>query len=205
MILVAVTGGIGAGKTTVLSSFSQLGAAIADADDIAHDLYLPGRPAYQALRERWGEEILNQDGSICRATVAAKVFSQPQELAWLNNLIHPLVQQEIVDMASTSGKPLFCAIPLLHECAWQQQMTATVAVWCDAATQHQRLLARGWSEEEIAGRLSKQLSMDEKMRRADYMVLTGCPRELTHRQCEAVYGTILAGHADDDARFSIHL
>ncbi len=191
MILVAVTGGIGAGKTTVLSSFARLGARIADADDIAHELYLPGGSAYKPLVERWGRAILNPDGHVCRSAIASNVFANPEELAWLNGLLHPLVQQEILKRAQAASEPLYCAIPLLHECQWQQDMTATVAVWCDAKTQHERLRQRGWSEEEISRRLQKQLSMDEKMRLADYMVMTNCPMAMTERQCAKVHAAIL--------------
>ncbi len=181
MTLIAVTGGIGAGKTTLMHQFRSLGEATADADDIAHGLYEPGREAYAAMLSRWGEGILAADGMINRGRVAEIVFSDKGELSWLNGLMHPLVRREIELLSE--GRRLFCAIPLLYESGWEDSCDAVVAAWCPAEVQYSRLRARGWDDREIKRRLNSQISMDEKMSRADYAVITDCSWECLALQC----------------------
>ena len=190
MSLIAVTGGIGAGKTTLLRFFAEAGGRIADADDVAHDVYLPGKPAHAAMVSRWGETILSNDGQIARAEVAKRVFGQAEELAWLNNLVHPLIRQELLRLSQEPGPHLFCAIPLLYETHWEPDCAKVVSAWCPADVQLQRLRARGWSDEEIQRRLATQLSMDEKLRRADYGILTNCTWECLREQCQRTYSSI---------------
>ena len=188
---IAVTGGIGAGKTTSMRFFAEAGARVADADEVAHSLYLPGQPAYDAMVTRWGTRILTAEGEISRPAVAARVFGTPAELTWLNDLVHPLVRSEIQRLARLDEKPLFCAIPLLYETGWERDFAKVVAVWCPPEVQRQRLLARHWSEQEISRRLAAQLSMDEKLRRADFGVMTHCSWECLREQCRKIYQTLI--------------
>lgn len=187
MSLIAVTGGIGAGKTTLVGQFKALGACVADADALAHDVYLPGKYAYNKIVEKWGEIILDGHGRIDRKAVAEIVFSDTSELNWLNNLVHPCVRREILDLASDCGeKPLFCAIPLLFESDWREDCKAVIAAWCPPDVQLQRLKNRGWSDDEITKRLGSQISMDEKMLRADYCVVTSCTWDCLGKQCKSL-------------------
>lgn len=181
MALIAVTGGIGAGKTTLMHQFRDFGESTADADDIAHSLYEPGEVAYAKIVERWGNGILDEKGCIVRSEVAKIVFTQRDELSWLNELIHPLVRGRIEEMAR--GKCLFCAIPLLFESGWQDSCDKVVAVWCPPDVQYNRLRQRGWDDNEIKRRLASQISMDEKMARADYAIMTNCSWECLAEQC----------------------
>ena len=172
--------------------FAKAGARVADADEVAHALYLPGQPAYNAMVAHWGTEILTADGEISRPAVAARVFAHSAERAWLNELVHPLVRMEIQRRAGLEESPLFCAIPLLYETGWERDFAKVVAVWCPPEVQHQRLLARSWSEKEISQRLTTQLSMDEKLRRADFGVITHCSWECLREQCLRIYRTLVA-------------
>ena len=181
MALIAVTGGIGAGKTTLMHKFLALGQSTADADDIAHNLYEPGREAYLRMVERWGKGILLDDGRISRSVVAGIVFTRHSELEWLNALLHPLARREIHELSR--GKTLFCAIPLLYEGGWEKDCDAVVAVWCPKDVQYSRLRQRGWNDNEIRRRLESQISMDEKMVRADYAIITDCDWDCLERQC----------------------
>ena len=191
MMLVAVTGGIGAGKTTVLEQFARCGAQVADADALVHRLYEPGSDLHAALIERWGERVLSAAGQLSRPAIAEIVFSDPAELQWLNGVVHPRVRQLITDMAAVAGPALFCAIPLLFESGWESDMSCTVAVWCDPVTQRQRLSRRGWDEREMTRRISQQLSMDEKLRRSDYGIVSNCSWDLLAEQCQLVYQRVL--------------
>jgi len=181
--LIGVTGGIGAGKTTVLRLLAELGARTVDADDVVHDLYEPGRPGQTAVRERWGERALGPDGRMDRAALTEIVFAAPNELRWLNGVIHPMVQDRIANLAEQTAGPLFCGIPLLFEAGWECFVAFSVSVWCGAAVQAGRLAGRGWSGGEIRRRLDCQLGMDEKLRRGDFAIVNNGSWEHLREQC----------------------
>lgn len=191
-MLIGITGGIGMGKTTVLNEFSHLGAPVMDADDIAHALYNPGTPACQAMVQRWGNAILDEHGAIRRPQVGAIVFQNPQELAWLNSLLHPLIRAEMKQRADAVDGPVYCAVPLLYESGWEHDADCVVAVWCPPDVQLKRLQARGWSNEEITRRINSQIPADEKLHRADYAIITDCSWDNLSRQCADVHNRILA-------------
>ncbi len=192
MPLIAITGGIGAGKSTVTARFKFLGAEVLDADYLAHDLYKPASPAWQAMVYRWGEAIVSPDGAIDRQKVGKIVFSSSADLTWLNSLLHPLLKEAILRQAQAAPAGLFCAIPLLFEIGWQAEAAAVISVWCDPDTQRQRLLARNWSPEQIQARLSQQMSMDEKLRRSDYGLISSCSWQHFFLQCDYLYRTLQA-------------
>lgn len=185
--MIVITGGIGAGKSTVLKELAASGASCADADEVVHGLYRPGTPLLAQIVQHFGEEILTSDGALDRPRLGRLIFNNPQEVAWLNQQIHPLVQGELQRLDQESQGKLYAAIPLWYECGWGEKaspmaQTPVVAVWCSAATQHQRLLARGWTDEDIAARLANQLSMDEKAGRANYVIISDCTMEEMRRQ-----------------------
>jgi len=191
MPLIAVTGGIGCGKTTVLARFQQSGCLTLDADELAHEMYLPETCAWQQMTERWGREILAADGSVNRQAVARIVFAQPAELDWLNNLLHPLIREEILRRGRLNPRQFcFCAVPLLFELGWLDGFDAVVATWCPSDVQRERLRRRSWSDEEIAARLRTQLSADEKLTRADYGIVTSCTWESLDAQCAELLGVL---------------
>ncbi len=192
--LIVITGGIGAGKSTVLAKLKALGHACVDADDIAHGLYTPDGEATVAIARHFGAEILSADGTPNRRLLAAKVFGNETELAWLNGLVHPLVRKRIDEAArAVASKPLFAAIPLWYESGWQMEGTTVIAVWCSRETQLARLRQRGWSDDEIARRLATQLSMDEKYARADYGIVTDCSLERLEEQVAEVARRVTEG------------
>jgi len=191
MILLGVTGGMAAGKSTVLRCFQALGAAVVDADDLVHRLYLPGSIVHREVLERWGGAVLNADGSVNRAAVAQRVFSDDRELQWLNGLLHPLVQRQVRDLSAATEAALFCcAVPLLFEAGWDHWMTQTLAVWCDPGRQWARLRQRGWTDDHIGARLARQLSMDEKLTRAHYGIINTGSIETLRQQCRLVYNAL---------------
>lgn len=187
MALVGITGGIGAGKTTVLQVFQCLGAVALDADDIVHQLYVPGAEGWRRLKAHWGSTVLSADGGIDRQAVASLVFSKPAEREWLNQATHPLVQAEILKAAAAAKSRVICAVPLLFEAGWEPLFQHTIAVWCDAPTQQQRLLSRGWTSDAISARLATQMSMDDKLLKADFVLInTGTPAFL-EAQCRKLW------------------
>ena len=138
---------------------------------------------------RWGRSVLSEDGQINRRKVASIVFGNGSELEWLNSLLHPLVREEIRRLSEEGT--LFCAIPLFFEIGWNCDAdTRVVSSWCDEKTQLERLKARGWSQEEIARRLASQISRDEKLKRADYGIITSCSWECMREQCRRVFNAL---------------
>ena len=188
MSLVVVTGGIGCGKTTLLKEFAEFGCRVADADDLSHEMYQRGSVAWNAMLSRWGESVLSADGEIDRRRVASIAFADSGELAWLNGLIHPLVRERIVQLSR--DELLFCAIPLFYEIGWHGVEKAVISTWCDEKTQRERLAARGWSDDEIERRLNSQIHKDEKLKRADFAVITNCSWECLKEQCRRIFDSL---------------
>ena len=162
-----------------------------DADEIAHSLYEPGQKAYEAMVAHWGRCILGEGENIDRKAVGGIVFREPSELRWLNGLLHPLIREEMKVRARQSSVPVYSAVPLLYESGWEHDADAVVCVWCEPSVQHERLLARGWSEEEIARRLASQISADEKLLRSDFAIVTSCSWDDMREQCRRVHEAVL--------------
>ena len=194
MILIGVTGGIGAGKTTVLEHFRTFGAEVLDADEIVHGLYSPGNAAYEAVVSRWGARVLHDDGRLDRSAVARIVFRDQRELAWLNEFIHPLVQEHVMARAAHPAQVLLCcAVPLLYEAGWQEWMQRVVAVWCTPNIQRHRLRARGWDSSAIQARCAPQMPMDSKLALADFAIINTGTIRLLRCQCKRVYDRLCSG------------
>lgn len=197
-MMIVITGGIGAGKSAVLAAFRSLGAHCADADDLAHQLYAPGTPLLEEILAHFGEagELRNPDGSLNRAALAKRVFADAEALSWLNQAVHPCVRAEFARLEKLAfPEPLFAAIPLWYESGWPTaaEPTKVIAVWCPPETQRERLRMRGWDDAEIQRRLHAQLSMDEKRRRADYVIeTTGSLAELREK-CAVLLKTLAEG------------
>jgi dephospho-CoA kinase len=183
--LIGVTGGIGAGKSTVLWELQHnFSRRTVDSDDVIHRLYGPGSPVLSKLVGRWGTEVARQDGSVDRSRVAQIVFGESAELDWLERVSHPFVLDEIKRLAVEDSTPLFCGVPLLFERGWDRWFAPVIAVWCDRATQLARLRKRGWTAAEIEQRVSRQWDMDRKLARADFGLINSGTRALLHWQLE---------------------
>ena len=192
MSFVVITGGIGTGKSTVLAAFAKLGAHCLDTDEAAHALYAPGGPALQPIAEHFGDAVRLPDGTLDRKAVAARVFRDPAELAWLNALLHPMIRERMcAEAARVAPAPLFVAVPLWYEVGWTLPEVRVVATWCSEEQQLRRLRQRGWDDAEIESRIHSQLSRDEKLNRADFGVLTIGSMKLLQEQCRRIYGQLV--------------
>ena len=186
MSLIGITGGIGAGKTTVLQILRGLGAVCWDADEAVHELYRPGGEGLRLVAETWGLEVLLPDGTLDRKRMAERVFASQEERRKLEELIHPLVRRQMLETAAKTAGNLFCAVPLLYEGGWEKEFRCVVAVWCDRETQTARLKARGWTAEEIRSRNAAQLPMEEKLARAAFAITNNGSLELLREQCRRI-------------------
>lgn len=170
--IVALTGGIGSGKSTVAEGFAQQGITIIDADIIARQVVEPGTAALSAIAKRFGPEILNADGTLNRSALRAKIFSSEREKEWLNQLLHPLIHAETRrQLLAAPGPYVMWVIPLLIENSLQSQAQRVLVVDVTREIQLQRTLARdGVSLEQAEKILSAQASREQRLAYADDII-----------------------------------
>ena len=190
MKVVGLTGGVGMGKSTAAQLLRSRGAAVVDTDDLARQVVEPGQPALAEVREAFGAEIVGPDGRLRRDELARRVFADPAARRRLEGILHPPIRalwRAQVQNWRTEGRPLaVVVIPLLFETKAEAELDAAICVACSAATQHQRLLARGWSPEHIEQRLQAQWPVETKMACADYVVWTEAGLDVHAMQIERI-------------------
>ncbi len=173
MIVVGLTGGIGAGKSTVSKLLAERGAAIVDADQIARDLQSPGNPVLEQMAERFGAQIINEDSSLDRAAVAAIVFSDKSALDDLNAIVHPAMQAEIqrqIDLNAGSDRVVVLDFPLLGENP-RKGLAATIVVDIPYELAVERVVEyRGMDESDARNRINSQISRKERLAQATHVV-----------------------------------
>ncbi|MBI2929041.1 MAG: dephospho-CoA kinase [Verrucomicrobia bacterium] len=171
-----LTGGIGMGKSTAAELLLQRGVALSDSDLIARQVVEPGQPALSEIARAFGAEMLDGAGRLRRDELARRVFSDHAARERLEAILHPRIRavwQARVAEWRAAGRPVGVAmIPLLFETHAQSQFDATICLACSAATQRARLLARGWTPEQIDQRNRAQWPIEKKMGLADYVVWT---------------------------------
>ncbi|MFA4916872.1 MAG: dephospho-CoA kinase [Syntrophales bacterium] len=176
MLNVGLTGGIASGKSTVASMLQEKGAYLIDFDEIAHYVEEPGRPAWKAIVENFGSNILDEDGAINRARLGAIVFQDKEKLAILNHIVHPHVisewQRRINDLERTKPDGICLSdIPLLIEGKFQRLFEVVVLVYISSDEQIERMMNRnGCSREDALLRLASQMPIDEKIPYADIII-----------------------------------
>ena len=173
---VGLTGGLGTGKSTVSKMLISRGIPVIDADRIAREVVEPNGPAFPGIIQAFGSGILQPDGSIDRAMLAKAVFDDPKKLIQLETLVHPLVQEEVLNqrawLKDQHHQWAVYDVPLLFEKNLKSQFDFVLVVSVtDAATQISRLKQRnGWNDEEIQKRLKAQLPLSEKVAQANYVI-----------------------------------
>jgi len=167
--ILGLTGGIGSGKSAAASHFGSLGVHLVDADQAARWVVEPGRPALTHIVDRFGEQILQDDGALDRAALRARIFQAPEERQWLEQLLHPLIREEIRNVLDEARSPYAILVsPLLVESAAQRQMARRVLV-VDVPEQVQieRTVQRdSVAEEQVRAILQAQASREERLRHA---------------------------------------
>ncbi|MGX2039909.1 dephospho-CoA kinase [Methylocaldum sp. MU1018] len=168
MLIIGLTGGIGCGKSTVAELFADKGVPILDADVIARELVEPGRPAFEAIKQRFGTVIL-KNGRLDRAKLREIVFSDPEAKRWLEALLHPLVYSEIGQRITTLSAP-YClvVVPLLLETGQRALVDRLLVVDCPEDIQRRRVQLRdGLSEKQIDPIMASQIGRSERLAAAD--------------------------------------
>jgi len=169
---VGLTGGIACGKTTVANLFEALGAAIVDTDQLAREVVAPGSPLLPKIAAHFGAAILATDGSLDRRALRTRVFADPAERLWLEQLTHPAIR-ELTDARSAAAKGPYAvvAIPLLVETAGAKRFDRVLVVDCDPEVQLARLQARdGTTRAEAQRMLGAQATRAERLAVADDVI-----------------------------------
>jgi dephospho-CoA kinase len=194
VILVGLTGGIGAGKSTVSAMLAERGAVIVDADRIARELQSPGSPVLEAMAERFGSHILLDDGALDRAAVAKIVFNDEVALKDLNGIVHPAMQSEIqrqIDEQRSTERVVVLDFPLLGENP-RKGLAATIVVDIPVDVAVQRLVdQRGMNEDDARARINSQLSRDERLSSATHVIDNSGDRDSLNRQVDELWELLL--------------
>ena len=178
MILVALTGGIGSGKSSVSSRLAARGAVVVDADGIVRQLQVPGAPLLAELAARFGDHIILPDGTLDRAGLAAIAFKDDESVAALNAIMHPAVRAEIrrqIEAEASTGKVVVLDTPLMTDTVVRGLLfAAVIVVDTPIEVAVERVVAqRGMSAEDAMARISKQVTREERVAGADRVVDNG--------------------------------
>ena len=174
--LIGLTGGIGMGKSTAAQFLRERGVPLVDTDDLAREIVQPGQPALEEIGAAFGSRFIGPDAQLHREEMARLVFADASARKKLEAILHPRILdlwRAQAERWRNEGRPLaVVVIPLLYETGAERQLDTVICVACSPATQRQRLLARGWTPEEIGQRIAAQMPVGEKMARAQYVIWT---------------------------------
>jgi dephospho-CoA kinase len=197
MLSVALTGNIGAGKSTVAELFKRWGATVIDADQLVRETQAPGQPVLAKIVSRFGKEFLQPDGTLDRAALRVRVLGDAQGLADLNRIVHPEVhrrRQALLAAARARGDRIVVSdIPLLFESADPAEFDAIVLVDAPEAVRRARLLATRPLRPEEADRLmAVQLPSTPKRARSDYVIENDGDLPALERAAATVWAALVA-------------
>ncbi|MGQ9824175.1 MAG: dephospho-CoA kinase [Desulfotomaculales bacterium] len=192
ILVVGLTGGIAAGKSTVAKMFKELGAYVIDYDALSREAVQPGTPAWQEIVTYFGEEILKKDGTLDREKLGRLVFHDPEKLRTLNGIIHPEVFREGEKQATEIFRKdpaalIIKDIPLLVETGAQKLVEVVIVVYARPEVQLQRLKERGLSLEDAKARLNAQAPPEERLKYADFIIYNNGSLEETKKQVAQIY------------------
>ena len=185
---IGITGGVGSGKSTILEILQkEYGAAVIIADDVSRELMEPGHPGFLPVAEYFGDGILAEDGSIDRGKLAAIVFRDPEKLAVLNHLNHPLVRERILELIRQYQEQGYFLIviesAILIQAGYRELIDELWAVHVDYEIRVQRLMeSRGYSREKTDSIISNQLSDQDTEAAADFVIDNSGTQEQTRLQ-----------------------
>jgi dephospho-CoA kinase len=187
MYVIGLTGGIGSGKSTVAEILEAQGAVILSADKVGHEVYNPGRPAWQEIVDAFGDEVVAPDGTIDRKKLGAIVFADPKNLAKLNSIVHPrmkgMMRERLAQMARDGAEMAVLEAALLFEAKWDDLVGEIWVTVAPPEVAARRTAERsGLPEAEILARIKSQMSNEDRIRQSDVVIDTDCPLEETKRQ-----------------------
>lgn len=195
--LLALTGGIASGKSTIAALLAQRGAIVVDADAIVRQVQAPGTPVLDGIAGEFGADVLRSDGSLDRARLAARVFGHPERLAALNALVHPAVREESESrfraaFAADPDAVVVYDVPLLAEARAGDAWDLVVVAHAPAQVRARRLIeTRGMTEDDARARIASQAGDDERLALADVVIDTADDLDATRRQVDDLWERVL--------------
>jgi dephospho-CoA kinase len=176
MKVIGLTGGIGMGKSACAELMRARGIPLVDTDDLAREVVEPGQPALAEVQRCFGADMLGPDGRLRRDRLARRVFADSASRKQLEDILHPRIRDlwrgQMEVWRAQGHKLAVVVIPLLFETQAQSDLDAVICVACSAATQGERLMARGWSLDQIEARIRAQWPIESKLNLADYVIWT---------------------------------
>ena len=191
MLVIGLTGGIGAGKSTVSAMLRRRGAIVVDTDEVSRRVVEPGGPAHRAVVDRFGAGVVGEAGGIDRSALAALVFTDPAALADLNAIVHPAVREVVEGCLATEARTdhvVVLDIPLLVESAGAYPTDGVVVVDCPPDLAVRRLVGlRGMDESDALRRVAAQASREERLAHADFVILNDATVRDLETQVDAAW------------------
>lgn len=193
MPLIALTGGIASGKSTIARRLAEHGAVVVDADRLVHEVQAPGTPVLADIVAAFGERMLTPAGALDRAALGAVVFSDPEARARLNAIVHPAVRRESLARfaAAFAAEPdavVVYDVPLLAEARGDDRWDLVVVAHAPAELRAERLVAlRGMAAEDARQRIAAQADDEERLRIADIVIDTAGTLDQTLAQVDALW------------------
>jgi dephospho-CoA kinase len=191
MLVVGLTGGIASGKTTVSQMFRDAGVPVICADELARGVVRPGSRALEEIARVFGDQVIGPDGELNRTALAQMVFQDPSRRKSLEAIIHPKVEDErnrhLSDLQREGYELAVVDVPLLYETGLDRSFDVIIVVYVPQQVQEERLEARNhMTREAIRARVDAQMPIDEKKRRADYILDNSGTIEETRRQLDKI-------------------
>lgn len=193
---VGLTGGIGCGKSTAGKMFAELGAIVTDADELAREVVEPGTLGFDGILARWPSVV--HDGKVDRAALAEIVFSDPEALTALEEIVHPLVRarEAEIEKSAPQGAIVIHDVPLLFESGYWTTCDKTILVYAPRELRVARVQGRaGWTREAIEKRIDVQIDQDDARTLADYVIENDGDLAHLREQVERVYEELRQGVA----------
>ncbi|GGF97840.1 dephospho-CoA kinase [Paenibacillus abyssi] len=189
---IGLTGGIACGKSTVASMLVARGAVLVDADQVAREVVLPGGPALDSIVSRFGQAVLNEDGTLNRAELGSIVFADKEKLKELESILHPAIRERMQGRlnqyeAEDPARLHIADIPLLYETGQASLYSGILVVYVPREVQVERLMKRDpeMTLEQAESRVRLQMDIEEKRQRADWVIDNSGSLENTERQVDA--------------------
>ena len=190
-MLIGLTGGIGSGKSTVAKRLVELGATEIDADLLAREVVAPGTEGLEAVAGRFGEDLVNADGSLDRALLAQRAFSSEENRKALEAILHPLIQRLSRERISQAAGLVVYTIPLLVETDSTLPFDKIVTVSAPVEVRVERLVqSRGMTETEARARIAAQASDAQREAIADFVINADCTMEELFAQVDRIHAEV---------------
>lgn len=190
MKLCGLTGGVGMGKSTTARFIRERRVAVVDTDEIAREMVRPGQPALSEIQKAFGNAVIAPDGQLRRDELAKIVFADESARRKLEAVLHPRIRSHWLEQVEIWRHEDRClavvVIPLLFETQAESNFDKIICTACSSSSQNERLLARGWTPDQIRQRIASQLPVEQKVAQSDFVIWTEGELENHARQLDRI-------------------